>query len=112
MELREFVRETLSQIIMGITEAQQSELIHNSKAAIVPVGQGIKDDDRMNQVVDFDVAVTAQSGTKTKGGLGIFVGPISVGTSGASDQNASSLNRIRFSVPVYLPSQRVNRRQE
>ena len=111
MELHEFIRETLSQIITGITEAQLSDAVINTTAAIVPIGQGLTDDDRLNQVVQFDIAVTTQTGTQTKGGIGIFVGPVTLGSAGKSDQSTDSTNRIRFSVPVYLPAQKIRRRQ-
>ena len=74
MELHEFIRETLSQIITGITEAQQSDAVMKTTAAIVPTGQGLTDDGKLNQEVQFDVAVTTQSGIETKGGIGVFVG--------------------------------------
>ncbi|MDA0813824.1 MAG: hypothetical protein O3C21_15715 [Verrucomicrobia bacterium] len=112
MELHEFVRETLSQIIKGISEAQNSEAITKSTAAIVPVGQGIDDDKNLNQEVQFDIAVTAQSGTETKGGVGIFVGPVTLGSAGKSQQSTDSMNRIKFAVPVYLPAQKIRRTQE
>jgi hypothetical protein len=78
----------------------------------VPTGQGLTDDVRLNQEVQFDVAVTTQSGTETKGGIGVFVGPITLGSAGKSDQSTDSTNRINFSVPVYLPAQKIRRRQE
>lgn len=112
MELHVFIRETLSQIVMGIKEAQQSDAITKTNAAIAPSGQGISDDGKLNQEVHFDIAVTTQSGKETKGGVGLFVGPITLGSAGKSDQSTDSTNRIKFSVPVYLPAQKIRRRQE
>lgn len=109
MELHEFIRETLSQIIRGITEAQQSDSITSTSGAIVPSGQGLSDKDYFNQEVNFDIAVTTQSGTESKGGIGIFVGPVTLGSSGKSDQSTDSTNRIKFAVPIYLPSQKIRR---
>lgn len=112
MELHEFIRETLSQIVIGITEAQQSDAVIKSNAAIVPTGQGLTDNDRLNQVVQFDVAVTTQSESETRGGIGVFVGPVTLGSAGKSERSTDATNRIRFSVPVYLPAQKIRRRQE
>ena len=112
MELHKFICETLSQIIRGITEAQQSESITKTSAAIVPSGQGLSDDDKFNQEVHFDIVVTTQSGTETKGGIGVFVGPVTLGSAGKSDQSTDSTNRINFSVPIYLPSQKIRRSKE
>lgn len=112
MELHEFIRETLSQIVVGITEAQRCDVIIKSNAAIVPIGQGLTDDDRLNQAVQFDVAVTTELGSEAKGGIGVFVGPVTLGSAGRSEKNTDSRNRIQFSVPIYLPAQKIRRRQE
>ena len=57
------------------------------------------------QTVEFDIVVTAIDQDKTKGGLGIFVGGVGVGVQGQIDALNSTVNRIRFSVPIYFPHQ-------
>jgi len=56
------------------------------------------------QRIDFDVAVTATEGTETKGGVGIMVGAIGLGSQGKSDASNASQSRIKFVVPMVLPS--------
>jgi len=115
MELKEFVAETLSQIIEGVRIAQQSEEGANVNAAmagadfgghIVNVGTyGVA------TRVDFDVAVSAE----TKGGAGAKLSVFGVGVEGGAGHTAGSANRISFSVPVRLPdgdSERQNRIEE
>lgn len=110
MELREFVKETLVQIVSGVVEAQQSEVVSESSGAIAPSGHEVSDKDLLSQEVKFDVAVTVGSGTATKGGVGVFVGPVALGSQGSSKDTNASTNRVQFSIPVYLPSQKINRK--
>ncbi len=56
------------------------------------------------QLVDFDVALTVKEGTETKGGIGIFVGAFGVGSQGQSSAENASLSRVKFVVPITLPS--------
>ncbi len=108
MELREFVKGTLVEIVGGVVDAQNEETVKKNGASVVPVGRGpVEDPIARYQEVSFDVAVTAREGTATKGGLGIFVGPIGVGTQGQSEAGESSVSRVRFTVPVQLPGQKV-----
>jgi hypothetical protein len=109
MELSEFVRETIIQIITGILEAQSSTVVASSSAAIAPAGQGIADMTSLNRDVEFDVVVSAREGTATKGGVGVFVGPVALGSHGQSQQSSDVVNRVKFSVPIYLPAQRIKR---
>lgn len=109
LQLHEFIRETLTEVLRGISEAQDVASKQHPTAAIAPVGQGMRDDETLNQIVKFDVAVTTKAGTETKGGIGIIVGPITLGSAGKSDHRDDATNRISFSVPIFLPSQRINR---
>jgi hypothetical protein len=36
--------------------------------------------------------------------VGIFVGPVVLGSQGRSDAGRSSISRIKFSVPILLPT--------
>lgn len=83
MELKEFVTAVLTEIIDGVKDAQQeagyardgevNPLLRASPGALE--GRGYLVTARSGQLVQsvkFDVAVTAQKGTGTKGGIGIF----------------------------------------
>lgn len=109
MELHEFVRETLVQIINGIVEAQNNETVRNNNASIVPYGVSSSDLKTANREIEFDVVVTAQTESSTKAGLGIFVGGLGIGTQGKLGANDSLENRVKFSVPVLFPMQKVNK---
>jgi len=116
MELQEFISTTLVQIARGIEDAAKQLL--DTKAIVNPRNvrpmpdrsdtvYGIlnteKQFHKIVQKIDFDVAVTAEKGSKTKGGVGIQVGSIGVGTQAQSDRTSSTISRIKFSIPMVLP---------
>lgn len=115
MELRQFVSETLGQIVGGIKDAQENT--DNEGALIVPAREGgsyhaqeeLDHDGFIHsiQAIDFDVAITTTEATGTKGGIGLFVGAVGLGTQGASDTSNQSVSRIKFTIPIALPSKRV-----
>jgi hypothetical protein len=94
MDLKNFVSETLRQIVDGINDAQRPTLPKD--AVIVPYYEKL-------EKVEFDVAVTAVEGTETSGKASINVWSIGAGVSGKSESSTSTVSRIRFSVAVELP---------
>lgn len=113
MKLQDFVAETLKEIINGVAEAQ----VHyaekggsvNSRDLRFRNMEGFQMYDvetgQPAQMIEFDVAVTTVEGTETKGGIGVFVGPVGLGSQGRSDASNTSSSRIRFSVPIFLPKE-------
>lgn len=111
MDLREFVSDTIFQIIAGVKEAQEkaSELggdvnprlssgsDHAAKHGFLRTTGGLA------QIVQFDVALTIKEGSGTKGGIGVFAGAVNLGSSGQSSNESSSVSRVQFSVPLSLP---------
>ena len=70
LELRDFVAETIKQIIDGVATAQQYA---TSKKAIVnprPLMHHVP----APESISFDVAITAAKDTKTHGGIAVFAG--------------------------------------
>ncbi|MDX5362717.1 MAG: hypothetical protein LPJ91_00985 [Pseudazoarcus pumilus] len=116
MELKDFVRESLVQISMGISEA--SEALKTTNAHINPKNIYVNADNRQNygrlhhdktyypvvELVEFDVAVHASEGTETNGKIGISIGSIGLGAGGKSQESNKSESRIKFRVPVTFPS--------
>jgi len=111
MELREFVSETIKQISSGVKDAQASHEEHGafvnphlSTSAELAVKHGILiASGHATQLVQFDIALTVTEGTGTKGGIGVFVGALSLGSSGQSNSENSSVSRVKFFVPLVLP---------
>ncbi len=111
MQLREFVKEVLVEIAGGAEDADKELGLgyvnpkprgDNNLTTLADAGYIPSDQQSLIQQVKFDVAVTSSEGTETKGGLGIMIAPISVGTSGKSDHSESVVSRISFQVPLAL----------
>lgn len=110
MELKDFIAETLKQLISGIQEAQT--YAKECGAAINPRSQprGNEWHDLASgtvvQSVEFDIAVTETSGKETKGGLAGSIAVFAAGTAGTSQNETSSFNRLRFVIPIQYPKQK------
>jgi hypothetical protein len=123
MDLRNFIKESLVQIALGIEDADDA--LEDSSAFVNPINvhssNGKHGDDiygfiskenssfsvsRVIQNIRFDVAVTAEKGTESKGGVGLMVGALAFGSQGKSDASNASQSRIQFSIPMLLPAKR------
>jgi hypothetical protein len=113
VELKEFVTETLTQIIDGVKAAQ--EHAKGVGAAVSPKGLYAPKAGEKSwyagqnatpvHMIEFDVAVSASSDDKAKGGAGLFVGPVALGAQGETGTSSGTVSRIRFNVPMILPEQ-------
>lgn len=117
MELKSFVKETLIQIVEGVKEAQDG--VKETGAQINPKGLFTESNSvikwlperrasgswREGQVVEFDIAVGVSEKDEAKGGVGIQIASImiGVGISGKIEDENSTVSRLKFSVPLFLP---------
>ena len=110
MNLQEFIREMLVQIINGVKDAQ--EIIGESGAVINPIGLYRVHDQlagrgfhsgAVTETVEFDVAVTVIEAEGVKKGVGAFVSVVGIGAQKQTETQNSSVSRIKFSVPALLP---------
>lgn len=102
MDLKEFVKTSLIEILGGVKEAQAAVREEDGsinpphygqpKGLTVPGGVEL-------QYVDFDVAVTASEGSELSGGISV----VGIGAKGSTAELSSSVSRIKFRVPVGLP---------
>src|SRR5947209_8347157 len=114
MELRDFVSETLKQIIDGVIDAQAYG--REKGARVNPLDLPVRNEtggvqSRMYardvaHSIDFDVAVTTTEGKQTKGGIGVVAGIFALGSQGQSNANGESVSRIKFTIPVVLPTEK------
>lgn len=109
MELKDFISQTIVAILDGVSDArrQKGEDIVNpgitmriSDKDLHSRGELVAEQGRIIREVQFDVAVTTAEGTGTKGGIGIFVAGLGLGSQGQTDKATSSVSRITFSVPI------------
>lgn len=113
MELREYITESLKQLIDGIVDAQ--EYAKSKGASINPQGLkmlagrleivGNSAYTEIPQIIEFDIAVTASEGGEAKAGLGVFA-VVGGGAQATMQDSNIKANRIRFSVPVMFPQQK------
>jgi hypothetical protein len=115
MQLKEFVSAVLTEIIDGVKTSQRdteharegeiNPLLATNQGALQSQGRLVSRWGQLVQNVKFDVAVTIEEGAGTKGGIGIFIGSIGLGSQGESKSSQASVSRIQFEIPVALPYQ-------
>jgi hypothetical protein len=120
MELKEFITETLSQIIDGVSEVQ--EKYRDKNVLICPDDiQGANGDYHIEdsrcyeyytrktkvQFIDMDIAITVTEKDGNKSGIGIAKF-INAGISSENIQQNESVSKINFSIPIVLPSSDVD----
>lgn len=110
MNLHEFIKIALSEIVAGVAdariEAEKSGATVGSDQAYgyLKEAKVITDEhDRPITYVEFDIALAEVSAKDTKGGIGVFLGSVGLGSQGASHGETSSHSRIKFSVPIVFP---------
>ena len=112
MNLKDFVKDSITQIIDGVTEAEK--IISQKEAHVNPTYVNLSSDiviPRAERVhmLKFNVAVTeakeasANAGGKMSTGLvGVFLG-ISASAGGEISKGSENLSRIEFEIPIAYP---------
>lgn len=108
MELKDFIKATLEQIVEGATMAQESI---NAKGGIInPSNMSYQKDGAWNtynhsmpQEVVFDVALTLTDKSGSTEGIGVFLGSISLGKKNDVGVEQVAVSKIKFTVPLVLP---------
>lgn len=108
MELREFIKTTLEQIVDGAADAQKSisekgGIVNPTSLHFQKDGLWNKFDHGMPQEVVFDVALTATNKQGTSEGIGVFLGSISLGKKNDAGSEDVAITRVKFTVPLILP---------
>ncbi len=111
MDLEQFVKEALSEIVLGVNAAQDQVEVSGARVNPAGVRPGAGPDGYLGQlssgetvfVVDFDVAVTVSGGAQGEAGakvqvLGLFTAKLG----GAKRTARDSTSRIKFRVPLAL----------
>ena len=112
MQLDDFVKATLVQIVRGVHDAQDAVrdlggIVNPATLAASPTsGSYFATVNDMHHVflVDFDVAVEVSESTGTNAEAGLSVATFAkLGVGGKSAASNSTSNRIAFKVPLALP---------
>lgn len=101
MELREFVKDTLIAITLGVQDAQADE---NGQDAVFGNGDGIAYKER---IVSFDVALAESDSSSKSGKIGVALSIIGeIGAGADQMKKIQSTTRVQFEVPVRFPGKR------
>ncbi len=115
MEIKDFVRDTLVQIVSGINEANEMLAPLNSFVASSNMAGMSCMHTTKNKIphfvsnVDFDIAVTTMQAKESKDGakFGISVVGVEFGMGLGSEHKGENqtLSKIKFSLPLALPTE-------
>ena len=110
MELKDFISETLTQMMEGVKNAQEKAKefgaivnppTSSHKENTVSIGD-LGEYQRI-QTIEFEVALPSTSTNDTQKGISVaFAGIGAKGGKGSNEQN-SIANKIRFEIPIALP---------
>jgi hypothetical protein len=111
MELQEFIHLTLTQVINGVKQAQETTKETGAKINPgVTIGSGNTDNFYQGehnhfplQEIEFDIAIQTENETEAGGTIGVVIASIGAGAKGKMKDTQSSVSRIRFSIPVVFP---------
>jgi hypothetical protein len=110
MELKQYVKETLLQIIDGVKEAQEEALKKGAIINPVNIRGGnatnvyINDNSVCVNNIDFEVEISTTDETNTTTGVGIYVAGLGLGTKNNDKGKNLATNKLAFSVPTTLPT--------
>lgn len=103
MELEEFVKESIVQILSGVKKAQEctGELGHS---IVNPHDIRYRVGEYPIHLVEFDVAIVAVNSDKKGGKAGIGVVGINAGGGIETTESTSTVSRLKFQIPVSYPT--------
>ena len=104
MNVADFVAQTLVQIAEGVEQAQAARA--NKLGVINPVfGQSADDIDAQHQqLVEFDIAVSASDKVDASGKAGVAVLGFELGGGAGKTVEQGTVSRVKFSVPIVPPA--------
>lgn len=110
MDLKDFVRDTLTQIAEGVKEAQDACISHGAlinpmlspKVCNEPVYRHDDKDYPATQVT-FNIGLMESTDNSNKAGIGVFLGKVSLGKENEKGNMTQTATNISFSVNVVLP---------
>lgn len=108
MDLKEFVKITLEEIVEGVALAKDT--IDKHGGTINPSGVSYKKDGAYNsylhampQEVVFDVGLTSTDKSGSTEGIGVFLGSVNLGKRNEKDVEHVAVTKVKFTVPLVLP---------
>ena len=109
--LREFIKQTLSDVLSGVADAQADPSLGKNVAPVLNHQRVSAEPAHRSggpvTSITFDVAVTVESADALEGSAGFKIAVFGTGASAGGKKGKGSknvvVNRIQFEVPVVLP---------
>jgi len=114
MDIDIFIKEVIVGIFNGIDMAEKSldkniipdEAIEIKgspcvKTVIYPGGRSLTKYVAMSNL-EFEVSLTESNKDGVSGSIGVFLGSVGIGTKGNSEDEKSTLSKIKFNIPIQL----------
>ncbi|MCB4749030.1 MAG: hypothetical protein LGB78_09860 [Sulfurovum sp.] len=104
MELRNFIKETLKDVLGGINDAQK-EIEDGEIAPLLNEDswRGLETGLTRYQAIDFEVSVNAVEKEGNEAKLNVVAAVIGGGISGESSNSAEHTAKLNFKIPVRFP---------
>jgi len=119
MKLGDFIAQTITEIINGVSQAQ--EFAKSKGASVNPpnvnwsdtkqgyyIVQAVREPDESPMItpIDFDILLTIGDDDKAQGGIGIFAAALGMGVKGEVKEYSESVNKVKFQIMAKLPQQK------
>lgn len=110
MNLKEFTKTVLTEVITGIQEAQKDEGIGNCIAPTKIGGHDFAKNARVasnsrivSTIIDFDVAITVENNAEASGGANLSVAGFGLKANGGTSSKDTTVSRVQFAIPIRFP---------
>ncbi len=119
MNLDDFIKTAITDIVKGIVEAKKDVDTYGAKIGSDPMLAGVKNDTSVVpsatgreqiSLVEFDIALSESNASEKKGGIGVFLASVGVGGQASSGKEFSSLSKIKFTIPLMLPTKTISKK--
>lgn len=119
MELNDFVKTVLVQVLSGVREAQKDKNVGAFVVSGKDGGHQLPSNSRVSNsaqlkstIIDFDVAISVESFDKVSGRGGLKVAGIGGSVDGELSSKDTRVSRIQFGIPILLPQTERNWHEE
>lgn len=110
MELKDFVKSTILDILSGVEEAK-----NESGKSLIPAGGHIGEgnipcmitsavgaETKCFSNIEFEVSITESAKDGSKNGIGVLLGSFSLGTHNSSENANGAYTKVKFNIPINL----------
>ncbi len=101
MELKEFIEQSVSDIVDATQKLKQKYNLHPNNKCHVIAAYKVSSLDYNSHAIDFDIAVTSSESGTAKGESKIGISVLGANINGERGYNNEHISRIKFSIPFY-----------